>query len=133
MPFMILERRLLQPLKIPNAPMEIIQHKQDGVDVLSLQGRLDQASADALHAAAMELAGDEKCQGLIIDMGGVDFIASVGIRALIRPSQAISMRGGKMAVANLRQQIDDFFRLTGLDQMFRVYLTVEEAAKDLAS
>lgn len=113
--------------------MEIIQNQQDGVDVLSLRGRLDQASADSLHAAAMELAGNEECRGLIIDMGGVDFIASVGIRALIRPSQAISLRGGKMAVANLKPEIDDFFRLTGLDQMFRVYPTVDEAAAGLAS
>lgn len=113
--------------------MEIIQNKQDGVDVLALRGRLDQSSADALHAAAMELAGNEECRGLIIDMGGVDFIASVGIRALIRPSQAISLRGGKMAVANLKPEIDDFFRLTGLDQMFRVYPTVTEAAAGLTS
>ncbi len=113
--------------------MEIVHQTQDGVNVLALQGRLDQASADALHAAAMELAGNEDCKGLIIDMGGVDFIASVGIRALIRPSQAISLRGGKMAVANLRPQLDDFFRLTGLDQMFRVYRTVAEAAEGLTS
>jgi anti-anti-sigma factor len=62
----------------------------------------------------------------------VDFIASVGIRSLIRPSQALSMRGGKLAVANLNPQIDEFFKLTGLDQMFRVFGTVEEAAAGIA-
>ncbi len=100
----------------------------NGIPVLRLNGRLNQASADTLHTAAMELAGDENYQALVIDMGGVDFIASVGIRALIRPSQALGMRGGKLAVANLRPQISEFFKLTGLDQMFRVYETVEEAA-----
>jgi anti-anti-sigma factor len=100
----------------------------DGIPVLRLNGRLNQASADTLHAAAMEIAGDENERALIIDMGGVDFIASVGIRSLIRPSQALAMRGGKLAVANLRPQISEFFKLTGLDQMFRVYETVEDAA-----
>jgi len=107
-------------------------HAANGTPVLRLAGRLNQASADALHSAAMDIAGDDDCKALIIDMGGVDFIASVGIRSLIRPSQALAMRGGKLAVANLNPQISEFFSLTGLDQMFRVYETVEDAATGVA-
>jgi len=112
--------------------MEIVRRSEDGIPVLVLTGRLNQASADALHAAAMEVAGDETSKALVVDMGGVDFIASVGIRSLIRPSQALSMRGGKLAVANLSPQISEFFKLTGLDQMFRVYATVADATAAVA-
>ena len=112
--------------------MEIVRRSENGIPVLVLTGRLNQASADALHAAAMEVAGDETSKALVVDMGGVDFIASVGIRSLIRPSQALSMRGGKLAVANLSPQISDFFKLTGLDQMFRVYETVADATAGVA-
>lgn len=104
----------------------------NSIPVLRLAGRLNQASADALHTAAMDIAGDEDCKALIVDMGGVDFIASVGIRSLIRPSQSLAMRGGKLAVANLNPQISDFFKLTGLDQMFRVYESVADAAAGVA-
>jgi anti-anti-sigma factor len=112
--------------------MEITRRSESGIPVLALDGRLNQASADALHAAAMEIAGDESCRALIVDMGGVDFIASVGIRSLIRPSQALSMRGGKLAVANLNPQLSEFFSLTGLDKMFRVYESVADAAAGVA-
>ena len=112
--------------------MEIVRRSENGIPILVLTGRLNQASADALHAAAMEVAGDETSKALVVDMGGVDFIASVGIRSLIRPSQALSMRGGKLAVANLSPQIGDFFKLTGLDQRFRVYETVADAAAGVA-
>ena len=101
--------------------MEIVRRSENGIPVLVLTGRLNQASADALHAAAMEVAGDETSKALVVDMGGVDFIASVGIRSLIRPSQALALRGGKLAVANLSPHISEFFKLTGFDQMFRVY------------
>ena len=112
--------------------MEIVRRSENGIPILVLTGRLNQASADALHAAAMEVAGDETSKALVVDMGGVDFIASVGIRSLIRPSQALSMRGGKLAVANLSPQISDFFKLTGLDQMFRLYETVADATAAVA-
>jgi anti-sigma B factor antagonist len=112
--------------------MEIARRSENGIPVLVLSGRLNQASADTLHAAAMEIAGEDDSKALIVDMGGVDFIASVGIRSLIRPSQALAMRGGKLAVANLNPQISEFFKLTGLDQMFRVYETVQDAAAGVA-
>ena len=112
--------------------MEIVRRSENGIPILVLTGRLNQASADTLHAAAMEVAGDETSKALVVDMGGVDFIASVGIRSLIRPSQALSMRGGKLAVANLSPQISEFFKLTGLDQMFRVYATVADATAAVA-
>ena len=112
--------------------MEIVRRSENGIPVLVLTGRLNQASADALHAAAMEVAGDETSKALVVDIGGVDFIASVGIRSLIRPSQALALRGGKLAVANLSPQISEFFKLTGLDQMFRVYETVQDAAAGVA-
>lgn len=112
--------------------MEITRRSENGIPVLVLSGRLNQGSADTLHAAAMEIAGDENHRALIVDLGGVDFIASVGIRSLIRPSQSLAMRGGKLAVANLNPQISEFFQLTGLDQMFRVYETVADAAAGIA-
>lgn len=112
--------------------MQISRHDENGLTVLSLQGRLDHASADALQAAA-STAIDEGCRALIIEMTDVDFIASVGIRALIRPSQAIAKLGGKLAVTDLKPQMRDFFKLTGLDQMFTVFDSVQQARTSLAS
>ena len=110
--------------------MEITTREENGIPVLVLNGRLSQATADALHSAAIEAAAEAE-EGLVIDMGGVDFIASVGIRALIRPSQSLAMKGGRLAIANLNPKMSEFFSLTGLDQTFRVYATVAEAVADI--
>ena len=112
--------------------MEISTRYENGLPVLVLSGRLNQATADALHGAAME-AVDQAEKGLIVDMGGVDFIASVGIRALIRPSQSLAMKGGKLAIANLSPKMSEFFSLTGLDQTFSVFETVADAAVSISS
>ncbi len=111
--------------------MEISRRDDHSLTVLSLRGRLDHASADALQTAATQ-AIDEGCRTLIIEMTGVDFIASVGIRALIRPSQAIAKLGGKLAVTDLKPQMREFFKLTGLDQMFVVFDSVEQVRAALS-
>ncbi len=113
--------------------MEITRREENGVPVLTLHGRLDQKSADALEAAAMEIGQAGDGRGLVIEMTGVDFIASVGIRALIRPAQALSRRGGRLAISNLQPQMGDFFKLTGLDQMFLIHRTTEEAVAGLSA
>ena len=113
--------------------MDITRSDRNGIAILALAGRLNQASADALHAAAMEIAGDDSSRALVVDMGGVDFIASVGIRALIRPSQSLAMKGGKLAIANLSPKMSEFFSLTGLDQTFSVFETVADAAASIGS
>ena len=112
--------------------MEITHRSENGIPVLVLSGRLNQASADTLHATAME-AAEAAEKGLIVDMGGVEFIASVGIRALIRPSQSMSIKGGKLAIANLNPQMSEFFGLTGLDRMFSVFETVADAAAGIGA
>ena len=106
--------------------MKVIRQDHGEIVVLAIKGRLDQSSADSLHISAME-ALEEGKMGLIINMEGVDFIASVGIRALIRPAQSISLRGGKLVVANLKPELREFFALTGLDQMFTIHEDVEAA------
>ena len=112
--------------------MDISTRYEGDIPVLVLSGRLNQGTADALHSAAME-AGEQAEKGLIVDMGGVDFIASVGIRALIRPSQSLAMKGGKLAIANLSPKMSEFFSLTGLDQTFSVFETVADAAAGIGS
>ena len=56
--------------------MEIVRRSENGIPILVLTGRLNQASADALHAAAMEIAGGDTDRALIIDMGQPLFISS---------------------------------------------------------
>jgi len=80
--------------------MQVSRCDEDAVAALILRGRLDQGSSDALHGAAMEVEG-EGDRSLAVDLAGVDFIASVGIRALIRPSQGVALKGSKLAVASL--------------------------------
>ena len=52
-----------------------------GLTVMSISGEIDASNADELSHRVSELASD--CGALIVDLAEVDFIAIVGLRALI--------------------------------------------------
>lgn len=112
------------------APMNITERTQDGVLILSLEGRLDQPGSDALreHSMARIAEGHRK---IVIDFGGISFLASMGIRAIIAPSQELSRQGGRLVVANLGPSVKQIFDLTGLDNVFSCFDTVEAAVANL--
>ena len=94
--------------------------------VLSIEGRLDHAGAQIFdtHVSRLVAAGE---RALVIDFHGVDFLASMGLRALIKPYQALAQKGGKIAVANLSESVRGVFQLAGIEKAVPIYDSVEDA------
>lgn len=64
--------------------MDIVVSQEQGrvpVTVLSVKGRLDSASHEQLQARARE-AFDAGARNLVLDLAGVDYMSSAGLRAL---------------------------------------------------
>lgn len=97
--------------------------------VLSLEGRLDHAGAEEFRKTAeAAVAGGQR--SVVVDFQGVDFLASMGIRALLVPSQRVAQAGGRFALAGLGRSVRSVFELSGLDKVFQSYPTVAEALAD---
>src|SRR5690242_14111489 len=59
---------------------------------IALTGRLDIQGAETVALPLATLSGAK--QNVVIDMSGVSFIASIGIRHLVSASKALTRRGG---------------------------------------
>jgi anti-sigma B factor antagonist len=107
--------------------MKIEDNRLGHAVVLSIEGRLDHAGAEIFDAHVSQLiaAGE---RSLVIDFHGIDFVASTGIRALIKPYQTLAQAGGKIAVAHLSDTVREVFRIAGIDQAIPVFDSVEAAA-----
>lgn len=90
-----------------------------------LDGRLDSAGAQAAEAdfnAAVRAAPN-----VIVDLGKVPFIASVGIRLLVTGTQTQAKLGGKMVLMNPDEVTRRILKTTGVDQLVPVYDSLDEA------
>lgn len=91
--------------------MKITKREEKGEIVLAVEGWLDTPSSAELMRA-VEAVGDAK--RLVLDFGGVEYICSSGLRAVLRGYQRMHERGGEFAVVRVRDEVMDVFRLTGL-------------------
>ncbi len=97
--------------------------RQDGDRVhLSASGEIDAHTSTTLDGAvdkALALEGDE----LVVDLGGVPFMDSMGLRVLVRAQRAVTERGASMRIVDVRPAVARALDYAGLTE----HLTVEEA------
>jgi anti-sigma B factor antagonist len=98
---------------------------QNGIAVLKVGGDIDLATVPALEAAIDE-ALIPRPTGLVIDLSEVGFLASAGLQALVATHNNVSQSAQFAVVANSAATSRPI-QLTGLDQIFELYPTLDEA------
>lgn len=84
---------------------------------VALEGRLDTSSAPQLEAELKALDGVTE---LMIDMAGLEYLSSAGLRVLLAAQKAMNKQGS-MVLHNVNETIMEVFEITG----FVDILTIE--------
>jgi anti-anti-sigma factor len=113
--------------------MSIISHDDVGEDLrrIVISGRLDAPGTDSVAAQLVALAEAPK-KGVVVDLSGVKYLASVGIGALIASAKAIKRRGGKMVLVvseSSGSTVMMSLEATGVDQLIPVFKSSPDAEK----
>jgi anti-sigma B factor antagonist len=97
------------------------------VSVVKVKGRVDSESAPELDTALTNLLNDEHNK-IILNLQGVDYISSAGLRAMVKAYQTAKKAGGDVYLASISEPIEVILRTVGMMQIFKMYATSEEAA-----
>jgi len=102
-----------------------VEPTKTGIARIVLDGRLDVAGTQAAEAEfnAAVSAGPN----VIVDLGNVPFIASVGIRMLVAGTCTQKSLGGKMVMMGPDEVTRKILKTTGIDQLVPVRASLEEA------
>jgi anti-sigma B factor antagonist len=73
------------------------EHEASGVTVLAARGDLDLATAPRL-TARLEAMREHGARRVLVDLSGVEFCDSTGLRALIGAAGEVRAAGGRMAI-----------------------------------
>jgi anti-sigma B factor antagonist len=97
----------------------------DDTSLLSVEGDLDLASAPSLKWALADLqaAGSRH---VVVDLAKVSFIDSTALGVLVGAQRQLDP-GVKLAIACAEENVLRIFELTGLDGMFEIVPTLQDA------
>ena len=103
----------------------------DGIDtgsalVVTVTGRLDTGAAPEFDRACDAWLGEGRTN-LVVDMSGLEYISSMGLRSMITLATKLRSAGGRLALCGLGGSVREVFRISGLLAMFSVFDTREAA------
>jgi len=91
----------------------------DGDEVIIASGEIDLYTAPKLWEALARLI-ERGHREMVVDMGGVEFMDSQGIAAIVRAQKHLAATGGTVVVRAPRPQARTVLELTGLDGALRI-------------
>lgn len=101
----------------------------EGLRKAVLVGRLDIAGSAAIDVPFNALASSQK--GVIVDLAGVDFLASLGIRTLLASAKALQRRGGRLVLLSPQPAVFEVLEVSGVLDLMPVFTDEAEARKAL--
>ena len=96
-----------------------------------LVGKLDIAGAGKIEMPLATIAGSRN--NVVIDMTGVDFIASIGIRHLIIAATTLSRASRRLVLLGPTPMVTKVLVTTGVDDLLPIVQTEDEARAAFAS
>lgn len=121
-------------MSTPDAVLWYLRVEPDqssGVRVLTVAGRISHRTAPDL-ATALDSAALTPGGGIVVDLSGVDYISSAGLRAVEAAATRMSATGRGLVVCGLRDAVSVAFDLAGLTAAVAVEESREQAIERAA-
>ncbi len=113
--------------------MEYSSRRFADVVVAAPAGRIDHANADEFsRALAPELDDCENRSALLLDFAGVDYISSVGLRALMVAAKRLRADQRRIAIAALQPIVREILQISRFDLILDVFPSVRDALAQLS-
>jgi len=92
-------------------------------------GRLDVSGTGSVANELEKLAAGPT-KGVVVDLSSLKFLASLGIRALIKSAQVVEDRGGRMVLfVGTNAQVVMSLEATGIDELIPMFKNNAEAER----
>ncbi|MGE5554809.1 MAG: STAS domain-containing protein [Methanocella sp.] len=98
--------------------------------IVGILRRFDAYTASQVEVELNRLVS-EGTKKIACDFSQTEYLASAGLRVLLTASKGLSRAGGKMVLCNVKPYVMEVFEISGLNRIFQIYPTVEEAVKAL--
>jgi anti-sigma B factor antagonist len=123
----------LLPSRLPGAApvrASLSTNRIGEVSVVRCDGDLDLAAVETFGAAVAEALASRPT-GLVLDLAGVTFCDTVGLRILLSTAARARRQGCSIGLAGVRRQVAEFLARVCADRTLPLYADVADAIEGL--
>lgn len=106
--------------------MDIQSSKESTATVISVTGRMDAITAPAFEAALNELIAGGEIR-FVVELAGLDYISSAGLRSILAIAKALKVKGGLLCFANVKGTVKEVFDISGFGSIFPIHGSVADS------
>lgn len=106
--------------------LDITTSVNDAHTVVRVQGEVDVYTAPQLRER-LDAEIEAGRHDLVVDLSGVSFMDSTGLGVLVGRLKQIRVHDGTMRLVCAHDRVLKVFVITGLDKVFEIFPTVDEA------
>jgi anti-sigma B factor antagonist len=111
--------------------MEVTTSEKEGIAIVAITGEIDSKTAPDAQAQLLPVV--EKNHTLIMDMKGLTFMSSAGLRMMLLIYRYATAGNGKVALVGLSEQIKDTMAATGFLNFFVLCDSIDQALTSVRS
>ena len=111
--------------------MEVSQTgKEKGAVIVSVKGRMDTVTAPDFERQLSEwVEGGEL--NFIIELGGLDYISSAGLRSVLVITKKVKAKGGRLMLSSLQEPVKEVFEISGFSTIIPIRDSTNDALQEL--
>ena len=98
--------------------------------IISANGRIDGANATEVQGV-LSGAFEPGVKLMLLDLGGLTYISSAGLRVIMLTARTLDRSGAKFAVGSPSGPIREVFQISGFDQIIPIFDSQAEAIESL--
>lgn len=115
--------------------MEVTSDVYGDAIVVRVKGRIDQNSAAKFQQELTSRVDTaiENRQQIVVDLSKVDYISSVGLRALMIANKQAQPKGVTIRVASLQEVVKEVFTISHFDKVFPTFDEMPKALQAVSA
>jgi anti-sigma B factor antagonist len=111
--------------------LKVVENKPR-VFVISLTGSLDSATYSALETKIADLRAEGEAKVVTLDLAGLEFISSMGIRVIFKAKKDLAHVGGALFMARIPPPIQKALEIIDALPSMQVFASIREMDAYLA-
>ncbi len=108
--------------------LEIIEERQNDINIYRLHGQLDTNTSPEFEQRLFKAITDGT-RNLVLNLKGLHYISSAGIRVLLKAINAIRRLNGRIILCCLEDYVKEVFEISGMGVLLPIFPTRDDALK----